>query len=80
MAKQKMENMTAYNNGYVPPRGSAGKAAFGEYSTKRNPLSVPKKGSALTGVSEFGNNSDHNKVQNLKNEQERRENLRGYSC
>ncbi len=80
MAKQKMANMTAYNNGYVPPRGSAGKAAFGEYSTKKNPMSVPKKGSALMGVSEFGSNADHMKVKNLTTEQMRDESLRGYAC
>lgn len=80
MAKQKMANMTAYNNGYVPPKGSAGKAAFGEYSNKRNPMSVPKKGSALEGSSEFADNADHNKVMALKRQQAMNENLRGYSC
>lgn len=80
MARQKMTNMTAYNNGYVPPKGSAGKAAFGEYSHKKNPMSVPKKGSALMGSSEFADNADHNKVMRLKGEQERNESLRGYAC
>lgn len=80
MAKQKMTNMTAYDNGYVPPRGSAGRAAFGEYSHKRNPMGVPKKGSALDGTGEFADNADHNKVMRLKDEQERKENLRGYAC
>lgn len=80
MAKQKMVNMTAYNNGYVPPKGSAGRAAFGEYSTKHNPMSVPRKGSQIGTVNEFGNNSDHNKVMGLKDQQSRKENLRGQAC
>lgn len=80
MARQKMTNMTAFNNGYVPPRGSAGKAAFGEYSHKKNPMSVPKKGSDLRGTSEFADNADHNKVMRLKDEQAKAENLRGYAC
>jgi hypothetical protein len=39
----KMTNMQGYSNGYKPPHGSAGKAAYGEYSHKSNPLAVPKK-------------------------------------
>lgn len=80
MARQKMAYMEAYNNGYVPPRGSAGKAAFGEYSTKKNPLSVPYKGSELPSGSQFGDNADRNKVQRLQREQAKNESLRGYSC
>lgn len=75
-----MEYMTGYNNGYVPPRGSAGSAAFGNYSSKSNPMSVPRKGSSIGTTSEFSNNADHNKVQSLKGQQAVRENLRGYSC
>lgn len=80
MAKQKMANMTAYNNGYVPPRGSAGAAAHGEHSHKKNPMSVPRKGSQLGSDNQFANNSDHNKVMGLKREQAMKENLRGYPC
>lgn len=80
MARQKMMNMTAYSNGYVPPKGSAGSAAFGEYSNKRNPMSVPKKGSALEGASEYGYNSDRGKAMSLKQQQMRKESLRGYGC
>jgi len=77
---QKMKNMTAYNNGYVPPKGSAGAAAFGQFSTKHNPMSVPKKGSAIEGTSEFGSNMDHNKVRSLQSQEARKESLRGYAC
>ncbi len=80
MASQKMANMTAYTNGYVPPKGSAGKAAFGEYSNKKNPLGCPKKGSDLLGTSMFADNKDHDKAMRLKNEQEMKENLRGQAC
>lgn len=80
MAKQKMANMTGYTNGYVPPKGDAGRAAYGEYSHKRNPLGVPMKGSQLRGTSEFADNADHNKVMRLKDEQRRKESLRGQAC
>lgn len=80
MAKQKMPYMTAYNNGYVPPKGSAGAAAHGEYSTKHNPMSVPRKGSSLPQGAEYGNNSDSNKVHNLEMAERRKESLRGYAC
>jgi hypothetical protein len=80
MAKQKMAHMTAYSNGYTPPKGSAGSAAHGQYSNKHNPMSVPKKGSNLSGDSQFGDNADHNKVMMLKREQAAKEGLRGYAC
>jgi hypothetical protein len=80
MAKQKMMNMTAYSNGYTPPKGNAGSAAFGEYSHKHNPMQVPKKGSSITGIREFGSNSDHGKVQSLKEAEMKKEALRGYGC
>lgn len=80
MARQKMAYMDAYNNGYVPPRGSAGAAAFGEYSTKKNPMSVPRKGSALPSGSDFGDNKDRNRVQALTRDEAMKESLRGYSC
>ncbi len=75
-----MQYMTAYNNGYVPPKGSAGSAAFGAYSTKHNPLGVPKKGSSLPQGSEYGMNSDRSKVMGMKDAEARKESLRGYSC
>ena len=77
MAKQKMAYMTAYDKGYVPPRGSAGSAAHGEYSHKSNPRGVPKKGSSLSGDMGYGYNSDRGKVQGLRVDQTRNENLRG---
>lgn len=80
MAKQKMTNMTAYNNGYVPPRGSAGAAAYGEYSTRKNPMSVPRKGSSLPDGAEYGYNSDAQKVHNLTRAESAKESLRGYAC
>jgi hypothetical protein len=80
MAKQKMVNMTAYSNGYVPPKGSAGAAAFGDHSHKKNPMSVPRKGSSLEGEAGFGYNADRTKVMGLKREQAMKESLRGYPC
>ena len=77
MAKQKMANMTGYSNGYTPPKGSAGSAAHGEYSTKSNPKSVPRKGSSLDGSMGTGYNSDREKVMGLKNAQAMNEKLRG---
>ena len=77
MAKQKMANMTGYSTGYVPPKGSAGVAAKGEYSHKSNPKSVPRKGSSLDGDMGDGYNSDRGKVMNLKRAQAMNENLRG---
>ena len=63
--------------GYQPPSGSAGAKAFGEYSTKSNPMSVPQKGSSIgTG---YGN-SDHMKAMSAKDEQARKESLRGMPC
>ncbi len=74
MASQKMANMTAYGSGYTPPKGNAGAAAKGAYSSKSNPLSVPRKGSSLPGDS---GNSDRSKVMSMKNAQAMNENLRG---
>lgn len=65
------------NPGYEPPKGSAGSKAFGEYSTKRNPLNVPKKGSEIGPG--YGN-SDRMKAMASKNEQEKKESLRGQPC
>lgn len=77
MAKQKMANMTGYSSGYVPPKGSAGIAAKGEYSTNRNPRPVPRKGSSIDGDMGDGYNSDRGKVMSLKKSQAMNENLRG---
>ena len=77
MAKQKMANMTGYSNGYTPPKGSAGSAAKGEFSSNRNPMGVPKKGSSLDGSMGDGYKSDRGKVMGLKRSQAMNENLRG---
>ncbi len=77
MAKQKMANMTGYSNGYTPPKGSAGSAAIGEYSTPRNPKSVPRKGSSIDGDMGDHYNADRGKVMGLKKAQAMNENLRG---
>lgn len=82
MPKPKMmEHMQTYGGqespGYHPPSGSAGSKAFGEYSTKKNPLSVPEKGSQLGPG--YGN-SDRMKAMGLKGEQMKKEALRGQAC
>jgi hypothetical protein len=80
-ANKMMPNMSTYggqeNPGYKPPTGSAGSAAKGEYSTKTNPLSVPMKGSAIGPG--YGN-SDRQKAMRSKDEQAKKENLRGQAC
>lgn len=80
-SKQMMPRMETYggqnNPGYHPPTGSAGAAAHGEYSTKTNPLSTPKKGSSIgTG---YGN-SDRMKAMAAKDAQAKKESLRGMPC
>ena len=76
-----MKNMDTYggqeNPGYHPPTGSAGRSAFGNYSTKSNPLSVPRKGSQIGAG--YGN-ADRMKAMKNKDEQARAENLRGQAC
>lgn len=76
-----MPNMSTYGGqespGYKPPTGTAGRAARGEYSTKSNPLSVPKKGSDI--LAGYGN-SDRMKAMRSKDEQEKKESLRGQAC
>lgn len=76
-----MPNMSTYggqeNPGYKPPTGSAGSAAKGEYSTKTNPLSVPKKGSQIGAG--YGN-ADRMKAMSNKDAQVAKENLRGQPC
>lgn len=81
MAKEKMmPYMTGYSNGYIPPKGNAGSEARGEYSTKKNPRPVPRKGSQISSDSEFGRNSDREKIMRLKGEQAKKESLRGMGC
>lgn len=76
-----MPYMKGYTGGYKPPSGSAGSKAFGKYSHKSNPMSVPKKGSSISSLSAgYGKNPDHSKVMTMKNEQARKENLRGQPC
>lgn len=72
--------MTGFSNGYKPPQGSAGGEAFGDFSYKSNPRSVPKKGSSISSDSNFGQNSDRSKLMRLKDEQAKKESLRGYGC
>lgn len=81
MAKQKMmPYMEGYNNGYIPPRGSAGSEGVGLYSTKHNPRPIPKKGSHIGAASEFGRNADREKLMRLKDEEAKKESLRGMGC
>jgi hypothetical protein len=77
---QKMANMTGYSNGYTPPSGSAGASAFGNYSSKKNTMGVPRKGSSINSGTAVYNNSDHQKVMSLKVAQSARESLRGQGC
>lgn len=72
--------MESYGMGYKPPAGSAGSAAFGEYSHKKNPLKVPRKGSSISDSTGVGANADRSKMARLQEEQFRKENLRGYGC
>jgi len=76
-----MPNMSTYggqnNPGYQPPSGSAGSAARGVYSSKSNPLSVPKKGSS---IGENYGNADSMKAARNKDAQMKNESLRGQAC
>jgi len=72
--------MQGYNNGYIPPKGSAGGEAFGQYATKGNPRPVPKKGSSIGASSNFGQNADREKMMRAKDEQAKNESLRGMGC
>lgn len=80
-ANKMMPNMSTFGGqeapGYKPPTGSAGSAARGAYSTKSNPLEVPKKGSSIGPG--YGN-ADRMKAMRLKDEQAAKENLRGQAC
>jgi hypothetical protein len=76
-----MPNMSTYGGqeapGYKPPNGNAGSSARGEYSSKTNPLAVPKKGSSIGAG--YGN-ADRMKAIRNKDEQAMKENLRGQAC
>lgn len=73
-----METYGGQNNpGYQPPGGSAGSSAFGEYSHKSNPMSVPRKGSSIGPG--YGN-SDRMKAMRAKEEEAMKESLRGKPC
>jgi hypothetical protein len=80
-ANKMMPNMQTYGGqespGYHPPTGNAGAKAHGEYSTKKNPLSVPKKGSSIP---EGYGNADRTKAMASKDAQAIKENLRGQAC
>jgi hypothetical protein len=80
-SEKMMPNMSTYGGqespGYKPPTGSAGSAAKGEYSTKKNPLSVPEKGSQIGPG--YGN-ADRMKAMQHKEQQAKKENLRGQAC
>jgi hypothetical protein len=79
MAKEKMmPYMDGYNRGYIPPKGSAGGEAFGEWSYKTNPRTRPERGSQIGAASEFGQNADRMKLMSLKEEEMKKESLRGY--
>jgi hypothetical protein len=74
----RMETYGGQNNpGYEPPSGSAGSSAFGEYTHKKNPMRVPEKGSQIGPG--YGN-ADRMKAMAHKNEQEKKESLRGQPC
>ena len=66
-----------YKVGYVPPEGNAGPGAKGVYGHDSNPLRVPMKGSSIGAG--YGN-ADRLKSMRLKDEQLRKENLRGQAC
>lgn len=80
-ANKMMQNMSTYggqeNPGYHPPTGNAGASAHGLYEHKGNPMSVPRKGSSIPAG--YGN-SDRMKAMRNKDEQLRKENLRGQPC
>jgi hypothetical protein len=73
-----MPRMSTYggqnNPGYHPPTGSSGAKMHGEYSTKGNPLSTPKKGSQIGPG--YGN-ADAMKAQSAIRAQAAKESLRG---
>jgi hypothetical protein len=76
-----MESMDTYGGqskpGYHPPSGSAGREAKGMHSHDKNPLSVPRKGSDIGAG--YGN-ADRMKAMGLKDQQIKKESLRGMAC
>lgn len=76
-----MNNMSTYGGqeaaGYKPPSGSAGRAAKGMFGHPSNPMSVPQKGSQLGAG--YGN-ADRMKAMSNKDQQLKKENLRGQAC
>ncbi len=80
-SEKMMPNMDTWGGqdkpGYKPPSGSAGSAARGEYGYKKNPLSVPEKGSMIGAG--YGD-GDRMKAMRNKDEQLKKENLRGQAC
>ncbi len=76
-----MPNMSTFGGqeqpGYKPPTGNAGSMAKGMFSSKSNPLSVPKKGSEIGAG--YGN-ADRMKAMSNKDQQAKKENLRGQPC
>lgn len=80
-ANKMMPNMSTYGGqespGYHPPTGNAGSAAKGLYGHDKNPMSVPMKGSQIGAG--YGN-ADRMKAMSNKDQQLRKENLRGMPC
>ena len=76
-----MDNMSTYGGqespGYKPPTGNAGAAAKGLYGHKSNPMSVPEKGSQIGAG--YGN-ADRMKAMSNKDQQAKKESLRGQAC
>lgn len=76
-----MPNMSTYGGqekpGYKPPTGSAGRMAKGLYGHPSNPMSVPEKGSSIGPG--YGN-ADRLKAMRSKDEEARKESLRGQAC
>jgi hypothetical protein len=74
----RMETYGGQNNpGYEPPNGTAGSEAFGEYSYKSNPTKVPMKGSKIGPG--YGN-TDRMKAMEHKEQEAKKESLRGQPC
>lgn len=80
-SEKMMPNMSTYGGqespGYKPPTGSAGREAKGLYGHKSNPMRVPEKGSQIGPG--YGN-ADRMKAMRSKDEQLKKENLRGQAC
>ena len=80
-SEKMMPRMSTYGGqespGYKPPTGSAGSAAKGLYGHPSNPMSVPQKGSQIGAG--YGN-ADRMKAMRNKDEELRKENLRGQAC